>query len=68
MTATSQQLPSESLLDQIADALAGAGFIILDQPLPMSLINGLIDNLRTQQAEFKLAGVGRQGDYQRNQD
>lgn len=60
--------PSESLLDQIADALAGPGFIILDQPLPASLINGLIDNLIAQQAEFKPAGVGRQGDYQRNQD
>lgn len=68
MTALPNQLPSESLLDQIADALAGPGFIILDQPLPVSLINGLIDNLLAQQAEFKLAGVGRQGDYQRNQD
>lgn len=61
-------LPSESLLDQIADALAGPGFIILDQPLPASLINGLIDNLIAQQAGFEPAGVGRQGDYQRNQD
>ena len=68
MTALPHLLPSESLLDQIADALSGPGFIILDQPLPLSLINGLIDNLRAQQAEFKPAGVGRQGDYQRNQD
>ncbi len=68
MTAISHLPLSESLLDHIADALAGQGFIILDQPLPVSLINGLIDNLRAQQAEFKPAGVGRQGDYQRNQD
>lgn len=68
MTAITNQLPSELLLDQIADALAGPGFIILDQPLPATLINGLINNLRTRQTEFKPAGVGRQGDYQRNQD
>lgn len=56
------------LFDQIADALAGAGFIVLDQPLPDSLIHGLIDNLNRQQNSFRPAGVGRQGDYQRNQD
>lgn len=60
--------PSESLLNQIADALAGPGFIILNQPLPASLTNGLIENLCAKQAEFKPAGVGRQVDYQRNQD
>ncbi|HEY0894044.1 MAG TPA: 2OG-Fe(II) oxygenase, partial [Cellvibrio sp.] len=60
--------PSELLLDQIADALAGPGFILLDQPLPPSLIQGLIDNLQAQQAALAPAGVGRQGDYQRNQD
>ncbi len=60
--------PSELLLDQIADALAGTGFILLDQPLPPSLIQGLIDNLQAQQAALAPAGVGRQGDYQRNQD
>ncbi|MGV8838154.1 2OG-Fe(II) oxygenase [Cellvibrio sp.] len=60
--------PSELLLDQIADALAGPGFILLDQPLPPSLIQGLIEHLRAQQAALAPAGVGRQGDYQRNQD
>ena len=60
--------PSELLLDQIADALAGPGFILLDQPLPASLIQGLIDNLQTQQTSLAPAGVGRQGDYQRNQE
>lgn len=68
MTATSHLLPTESLLDQIADAIAGAGFIILDQPLPATLIDGLIGNLQFRQAEFKPAGVGRRGHYQRNED
>lgn len=58
----------ELLFDQIADALAAPGFIVLDQPLHESLIQGLIDNLSRQQNSFKPAGVGREGDYQRNQD
>ena len=58
----------ESLFDQIADALAGPGFIVVDQPLPESLINGLIRSLKAQQAALTPAGVGRQGDYQRNQN
>jgi len=57
----------ESLFDQIADALAGPGFIILDQPLPESLIQGLITHLQQQHPVLKPAGVGRQGDYQLNQ-
>lgn len=68
MTAIPHQFPSELLLDQIADALAGRGFIILDQPLPTSMVNGLLDNLCAQQSAFKPAGVGRQGEYQRNGD
>ncbi len=57
----------ELLFDQIADALAGPGFVVLDQPFPESLIQGLIDNLSREQRSFKPAGVGREGDYQRNQ-
>jgi SM-20-related protein len=68
MTAIPHALPSEALLEQIADALAGPGFIVLDQPLPTALLNGLIDNLHAEQAGFTPAGVGRQGDYLRNQD
>lgn len=64
----SMAINPDLLFDQIADALAGAGFIVLDQPLPDSLIHGLIDNLNRQQNSFRPAGVGRQGDYQRNQD
>jgi SM-20-related protein len=58
----------ESVFDQIADALVGPGFIVLDQRLSESLVEGLIENMRAQQAELKPAGVGRQGDYQHNQD
>jgi SM-20-related protein len=58
----------DALFDQIADALARFGFIVLDQPLPASLIQGLIANLQHQQAALVPAGVGRQGDFQRNQD
>jgi SM-20-related protein len=64
----SMDINPELLFDQIADALAGPGFMVLDQPLPESLIHGLIDNLSRQQNSFKPAGVGREGDYQRNQD
>jgi SM-20-related protein len=58
----------DALFDQIADALARFGFIVLDQPLPASLIQGLIADLQHQQAALVPAGVGRQGDFQRNQD
>ncbi|WP_331353135.1 2OG-Fe(II) oxygenase [Cellvibrio sp. UBA7671] len=68
MMDTTSAYPSELLLDQIADALTGPGFMVLDQPLPASLIQGLIEHLRAQQAALAPAGVGRQGDYQRNLD
>ena len=68
MTAIPHQFPSELLLDQIADALAGRGFIVLDQALPATLVNGLLDNLRAQQSELKPAGVGRQGQYHLDRD
>jgi len=67
MTSASDSVALESLFDQIADALAGPGFIVLNQPLPESLIQGLIANLQEQQSALKPAGVGRQGDYQLNQ-
>lgn len=58
----------ETLFDHIADALAGPGFIVFDHPIAESVIQGLIDNLHHQQNSFKPAGVGRQGDYQLNQN
>lgn len=68
MTAIPALAPSDALLDQIADALGGPGFIVLDHPFPAPLIQGLIANLHHQQNALTPAGVGRQGDYQRNQD
>ena len=67
MNSANDPVGLESLFDQIADALAGPGFIVLDQPLPGSLIQGLIDNLYQQQNSLKPAGVGRKGDYQLDQ-
>jgi SM-20-related protein len=67
MNSANDPVGLESLFDQIADALAGPGFIVLDQPLPGSLIQGLIDNLHQQQNSLKPAGVGRKGDYQLDQ-
>lgn len=58
----------ESLFDQIANALADSGFIVLEQPFTDSLIHGLMENLQAQRENFKPAGVGRQGDYQLNQN
>lgn len=56
----------EALFDQIADALAGPGYILLDNALPPPVVAGLLLNLQQQQAALNPAGVGRQGDYQRN--
>lgn len=58
--------PLDLLYDQIAAALAGPGYIVLEQPLPESLVQGLIANLAQQQDLLRHAGVGRQGDYQLN--
>jgi SM-20-related protein len=54
------------LYDEIADALAGQGYIVLQNPLPDDLCNGLLLNLQQQDTALNPAGVGRQGDYQRN--
>lgn len=62
---TTQSL--DLLYDQIAAALADPGYIVLDQPLPESLVSGLIANLAQQQDSLRRAGVGRQGDYQLDQ-
>lgn len=52
--------------DNIADALAGPGFIVLNNALPADLTCGLVDFAIDQGGEFKRAGVGRDGDYQVN--
>lgn len=65
-TASNATLFNEQLFDRIADALVDTGYLVLDNPLPKSLVDGLLANLQQQQASLNPAGVGRQGDYQRN--
>lgn len=52
--------------DEIADALAGPGFIILDNPFPDEVTQGLVDLINTKDAQLKRAGVGRNDDFQLN--
>lgn len=59
-------LPSSSLLDEIAAALMGPGYVLLDQCLPAAVTQGLIAHLATQEAQLTRAGVGRNQDYQLN--
>lgn len=56
----------EVLLDEIAEALLTPGYCILDERLPPGLADRLRDELLATQVQP--AGVGRGGDYQRNQD
>lgn len=49
--------------DEIADALAGPGFIILDGVFPQQLTLGLVDLIEGG-AQLKRAGIGREDDYQ----
>lgn len=50
--------------DEIADALAGPGFIILDDAFPQQLTQGLVDLIAERESQLKRAGIGREGDYQ----
>ncbi|HTF95969.1 MAG TPA: 2OG-Fe(II) oxygenase [Cellvibrio sp.] len=50
--------------DEIADALAGPGFIILDDALHSELTTGLIKSLEQRSNLLARAGIGRSGDYQ----
>lgn len=59
---------SDSLLqtkyDEIADALAGPGFIILDNAISPALTAGLIQSLAARSEQLARAGIGRAGDFQ----
>lgn len=52
--------------DEIADALAARGYIVLEQPLPAAITQGLIAHLTGEAAQLKRAGVGRKQDYHLN--
>jgi SM-20-related protein len=62
-----QHFPSELLLDQIASALLAAGYVVIEQPLPAIMVQGLIAQLQQEQSELTPAGVGRDSDFHRNQ-
>jgi len=55
----------EELLDSIADALVDPGYILLERVIPSELLASLwayFDTINTD--GFKLAGIGRQADFQ----
>lgn len=54
------------LYDTIADGLADAGYIVLENPLPQQLLAGLLVNLEPQKTALAPAGVGRKESYQLN--
>jgi len=58
----------EPLWDEIADALASKGYILLDQPLPAAITQGLISHLAEEESRLVRAGVGRQQAYQLNDE
>lgn len=56
---------SESLFDDITDALVARGYWVADDVLPDDLLHGLLTHFdQLQSTEFKAAGVGRQSDFQ----
>ncbi|HOY22942.1 MAG TPA: 2OG-Fe(II) oxygenase [Cellvibrio sp.] len=56
---------AESQLDLIADALVERGYWVMDNALPKILLNQLLIYFNHLQAdEFKVAGIGRQTDFQ----
>lgn len=57
-------LPDDHLCDQIADALAGPGYLILDAALPSLILDDL---LQAFPGEMKSAGIGRGQDFHQNQ-
>lgn len=58
--------PLTDRYDEIADALAERGFIILDAALPEDITARLLDLVTTREHQFKRAGVGRDQEYQLN--
>lgn len=52
------------LVDEIAAALADRGYIVLEQPLPVAITQGLLAHLAIEETQLKRAGIGRKHDYQ----
>lgn len=57
----------EGLLDNLADALVRDGYQIINDTFPLSLVDGLWQEFQTlPESELRVAGVGRQDDFQVN--
>ncbi len=55
---------NENQLNEIADALVKCGYIVLDNLVPVNLLNGLLTHFLELRADaFKSAGIGRQADF-----
>ncbi len=52
--------------EEVADALAGPGFIILDGVFPEAITGGLVELIAAREGKLRPAGIGRAGDYQHN--
>lgn len=52
------------LVDEIAAALVDRGYIVLEQPLPVAITQGLLAHLAMEETQLKRAGIGRKHDYQ----
>lgn len=58
---------TEGLLDNLADTLVRDGYQIFNHTFPSSLVNGLWQELQSlPENELRVAGVGRQDDFQVN--
>ena len=66
MTAAPATLTWDAVLEQVADALATRGWIVLDGAVPAAVLDGLRLRLHALDDQaFHAAGVGRQSDHQR---
>ena len=59
----------DALLDKIADELVGRGYLIVDNALPNSLLQGLLTHFNDlHEHQFKSAGIGRRSDFQQQDE
>lgn len=58
-----ETLINEEMLDHVADQLAERGWVVVDDLLPLPLVQNLRDDLTARLSAFQAAGVGRDGDH-----
>ena len=56
----------ESAVDNVLNAVAESGYAIIEQAIPLALINDLLLDCQHQQDQFVAAGIGRQQAQQLN--